>query len=110
MHLQLEVSSQPSSTDALRFQNGWLLSALDAAPILQELAHLRRHLTNVMPDAEITHHILARINVLMREMNDIQHSTDVDAFVGSVCPPPHRTLPIFRPEPFRAVNRLRIPL
>jgi len=66
-----------------RFQNGWMLSVQDMPHILMELSQLQRYLTCGETHVEISHHMLARISVLMRELNEVHKNMDANAFVGS---------------------------
>jgi hypothetical protein len=66
-----------------RFQKGWMLSIQDLPHILEELTRLRRYLACGETHAEISHHMLARISVVVRELNEVHNSVDADAFVGS---------------------------
>ncbi len=66
-----------------RFQHGWMLAPQDMPHILGELTQLRRYLTCGETHAEISHHMLARISVSMRELNEVNMYMDADAFVGS---------------------------
>ncbi|HVO32375.1 MAG TPA: hypothetical protein VMU17_00575 [Elusimicrobiota bacterium] len=79
-----------------RFQHGWMLSTQDMPHILEELSQLQRYLTCGETHAEISHHILARISVLRRELNEVLNNMDADAYVGSLCQSQRRVVPLYR--------------
>ncbi len=79
-----------------RFQHGWMLSVQDMPHIIDELSQLQRYLTCGETHAEISHHLLARISVLRREINEVHNSLDSDAYVGSLCQSQRRMVPLYR--------------
>lgn len=79
-----------------RLQHGWMLSVQDMPHILTELGQLQRYLACGETHVEISHHMLARISVLMRELNEVHKNMNADAFVGSPWQAQRRTTTFHR--------------
>ena len=66
-----------------RFQTSWMISAQDMPHVLEELACMRQHLLENPAQTDVAPHILARLNVLIRELEEIHQSAQADAIIGT---------------------------
>jgi hypothetical protein len=92
-----------------RFYSGWMLSNGDIPHILEELVRLQHHLTGGPAHAEISAHMLARISVLSRELNEVLRTLDADIFIGSPLEAQRRSAAFYRADYVRESTLRRRP-